>query len=57
MNYNTDTGLDVVFDLFPERVYTITLSLAYTMNVQVEVTVNTRLGNKSKTTSSPVSVL
>ena len=24
-NYNTDTGLDVVFDLFPGQEYTITL--------------------------------
>ena len=25
INYNTDTGLDVVFDLFPGQEYTITL--------------------------------
>ena len=24
INYNSDTGLDVVFDLFPGRVFTIT---------------------------------
>ena len=25
INYNTDTGLDVVFELFPVQTYTITL--------------------------------
>ena len=62
---NTNAGLDVVFYLFLGQEYTITLCvsvpnlgvLCTRMNVQVEVTVNTRPVNKSKTTSSPVSVL
>ena len=38
INYNTDTGLDVVFDLFPRPEYTITLcaqprSIVYTVHV------------------------
>ena len=58
INYNTDTGLDVVFDLFPGQAPTsITLCVCAPttgewrtqMNVQVEVTVNTRPENKSKT--------
>ena len=67
INYITDAGLDVVFDLFPGKEYTIILCvcvcvptpgvLRTRMNVQVEVTVNTRPVNKSKATSSPVSVL
>ena len=65
INYNTDTGLDVVFDSFPGRVYTKTFCVCVStpgvlrvwISVHVEVNVNTRLGIKSKTTSSPVSVL
>ena len=65
--YNADAGINVVFDLFTGQKYSITLCvcvfvptpgvLRTQMHVQVEVTVNTRPGNKSKTTSSPVSAL
>ena len=61
-NYNTDAGVDVVFDLFTgQRTQLPCLcvcvptqkSCVHELNVQVEVTVNTRPVNKSKTTSTP----
>ena len=57
-HYNTDTRLDVVFDFFPGRVFTVT-SFVYARLLVVgththRAIVYTSVGNKSKTTYSLV---
>ena len=65
-NYNKDPGLDVVFDLFLGRVFTVTSTCTFIRvcktpgvgaHAYCRVIVYTSPVNKSKTTSSPASVL